>query len=406
MQVKDIEMIRKINSWVRAEAGLSRLLNQFLFKVNQKAYVKNETSGNGGKCDFAHVTCYVATNAGDTVLSHCVRRTLQSAFKLKKWKLIPVKQVVSDELIASINQCEKLIIGGGGLFLPDTNENSISGWQWAISPENIGRITSQICVFSVGYNYFYGQEPDELFIRSIRTLIEKSAFFGLRNMGSVAAVRALLPSEMQSKVIFQPCTTTLIRKLYEGVLPERKDTKCIALNMAFDREERRYGKNKEKILSQVAQAMRKIQSKGYKLYYVCHCKDDDKFLPYLKNFHVQYKLVDLSRQYPDKVMKFYNKMDLVLGMRGHAQMIPFGVNCEIISLGTHDKMKWFLEDIDAVDWYIDLRENPDKLSEEITEKFVEIHETKRNDTKQRLTKAQDELWQVTIHNMEIIKESY
>lgn len=35
-------------------------------------------------------------------------------------------------------------------------------------------------------------------------------------------------------------------------------------------------------------------------------------------------------------------------------MIPFGLNCGIISLGTHDKMRWFLDDLGAADWDIDL----------------------------------------------------
>src|SRR5690606_10441117 len=55
---------------------------------------------------------------------------------------------------------------------------------------------------------------------------------------------------------------------------------------------------------------------------------------------------------PD-ILSFYEGVDLVAGMRGHAQMIPFGVGTPIISLVAHDKMGWFLDDIGHPEWGID-----------------------------------------------------
>ena len=179
----------------------------------------------------------------------------------------------------------------------------------------------------------------------------------------------------------------------------------LAVNMAFDRGNLRFGTNREIILSQVASAIKHIESKGYKIYYVCHCWNDDNFLPYLQAENVKYTLVDLSRKFPDDVYTFYNKMDLVLGMRGHAQMIPFGLNCEIISLGTHNKMKWFLEDIDSTDWYIDLTHKYEQLSNIIIDKFEEIHETNRSKTQERLIVSQNKLFEITNNNLTIIKNS-
>ena len=44
-------------------------------------------------------------------------------------------------------------------------------------------------------------------------------------------------------------------------------------------------------------------------------------------------------------------------MRGHSQMIPFGLRKNILSIVSHDKLKWFLEDIDHPEWGVDVREN-------------------------------------------------
>ena len=97
-------------------------------------------------------------------------------------------------------------------------------------------------------------------------------------------------------------------------------------------------------------------------------------------------------------------MDCVIGMRGHAQMIPFGLNCEIISLGSHEKMKWFLQDINAEDWYIELREEPETIAKRIIELFNNIHD--KETTKNRLISAQNILWKKTLYNASIIKQLF
>ena len=385
-----------------SEKGFQRNISKVTFKLNSKKYAEGEADGNGGSAKYAHVTYCTAPNAGDTVLSQCVRKTIEQKTKLSKWKIIPVKAQVTGDTVSAINGCDKLIIGGGGLFLPDTNSNSVSGWQWAVSKEQLDKITVPISVFSVGYNYFRGQKVNTLFEESLIKLMEKSSFCGLRNMGSVKAVKSMIPEELREKIVYQPCTTTLIRKLYSDTLPTKKETGSVAVNMAFDRANLRYGSNMDQILSQCAEAIKEISKKGYDINYVCHCWDDDKFLKYLKSCGVKYKLVDLSRKFPSDVYDFYNGMDLVLGMRGHAQMIPFGIGCEIISLGTHDKMKWFLEDLNAQDWYVDLVKDVSSLKTRIVDTFTSVHETNREDTKSRIISAQDRLWDITMNNLSIM----
>lgn len=353
------------------------------------------------KATFSHVTIYAAGNAGDTVLSECVRRTFNKMLNQFSWKLVSVMHPVSETLIEKFNRTNAVIIGGGGLFLPDTNPNAISGWQWACSKENLSRIRVPIILYSVGYNYFRGQIPSTLFIDSLSEIVEKSSFVGLRNHGSVCEVKALLRDDLKEKVVYQPCTTTLLRLLCPD-LPAKKESGKIAFNFAFDRAEKRFGENKEKILVEIVKSVYAIRDKGYEIYIVAHCPSDLMVMQYIKertNIHV----VNASWWGFEQLAGFYNNMDVVLGMRGHAQMIPFGLNCQIISLGSHEKMKWFLEDIDAMDWYIEMIEQPETLAERIMEKFVEVHEINRDLTNQRLVKAQQYLWEITCDNMNYIR---
>ena len=375
------------------------------FKKKKEAFLAVESKGNGGSGVFSQVTYYAIGNAGDTMLSQCVRKTINHSAKNERWNIIPVNEEVTDATVDSINAGRLLVIGGGGLFLPDTNKNKISGWQWAISPEQLDQISCPICVYSVGYNYFRGQKSSELFESNLIKLLEKSSFFGLRNTGSIKAIKEIVPETLHDRIVFQPCTTTLIRKLYADTLPAKKTTGKVAFNIALDRPENRFGENKDLILGQIAQAAKAIADKGYEVYFAAHCGGDNAFIPYLKQAKAKFKAVDMSVYYPDKILSFYNQMDVVLGMRGHAQMIPFGLNCEIISLGSHDKMKWFLEDIDATDWYVELNSEPEKLKDTIVGKFETIHEKNREDTVKRLISQQDRLWDITLNNLKTISQN-
>lgn len=79
-------------------------------------YVKKEENRNGRGPLFSHVTYYWVGNAGDTVLSKCVRKTMDELQGLHRWKLIPVNKKVTKVTIENINSSSALILGGGGSF--------------------------------------------------------------------------------------------------------------------------------------------------------------------------------------------------------------------------------------------------------------------------------------------------
>ena len=44
----------------------------------------------------------------------------------------------------------------------------------------------------------------------------------------------------------------------------------------------------------------------------------------------------------------------MIGMRGHANIIPFGQNTPCIGIGEHNKVRWFLEEVGMLDSYVPL----------------------------------------------------
>lgn len=233
------------------------------YKIQCGKYKKREEKGNNTSATkkiFTHITYYAVGNAGDTVLSQCVRRMFETTFSVG-WAIRGVNEEVDYSIVSNMNSTNAVIVGGGGLFLPDTNANSVSGWQWAISKRHLQSISVPVIGYSIGYNFFPGQQNSKIFVDNLRAFCEMAAFIGLRNNGSVLAVKALLPEKLRDKICYQPCTTTLIRKLYD--LPDKEKSKKVAINMAFDREQIRFGNDREIILDQVARFAKALEEKGY-----------------------------------------------------------------------------------------------------------------------------------------------
>lgn len=373
-----------------------------LYLFSRKQWKRLNSVKHRYSIKLAHVTFYSVGNTGDTVLSTCIRDLFERELGHISWRLMDLYGDVDGRYIGKLNATKGVIIGGHGAFLPDTYPNDISNWEFACSSQQYDEIRPPIIVFAVGYNYFQGQERTRLFEENIKKLVERSAFFGLRNRGSVREIQSFLPETLREKVVYQPCPTMISRKLYPE-LPEKRKTGKIAFNVAMDRAGMRMGRKIDVILEQIASAVCMLERKGYETHFVAHMDIELEFIPYLQRLGSSCRIHAASTWDVFRATKFYNEMDVVLGMRGHGIWIPFGVNCQIISLGNQMKTKWFLEDIHALDWFIDINEQPERLANRIVSKFEEIHEVNGEETDIRLHRAQEELYRITMENMARIK---
>ncbi len=226
----------------------------------------------------------------------------------------------------------------------------------------------------------------------------KASFVGLRNHGSINALKGYLHSdELKKKLVFQPCMTTLIAKIY----PYFTDYNCkedfIAINCAFDRQSMR-SKN-DNYLKSIALVAKQLSSEA-KIVYFSHMESDMKMLPYLDSAGVKFELVEMKNV--KQMVVEYSRPRLVIGMRGHAQMIPFGCQTPILSIVSHDKMQWFLDDISHPEWGVDVLEKD--FTKKLLDKaswlyyhYIETHE--------EIKRQQNYLWNITMDNMSQIKSS-
>lgn len=355
--------------------------------INQDVPAIRETKVPPQGKRIGHVAMYSNGNAGDTLLPRTVRDTVDLTLA-NRWTGIHAHRMVTKSLLTHINELDGLLIGGGGLFLRDTNPNNLSGWQWSCSIDALNSIQVPIALFAVGYNRFRGQkEFKPIFRPHLERLAEKCVFIGLRNSGSIDAVKTYLPESLHHKIRFQPCPTTLCKQLYPDICNKKVDQPVIALNCAFDRIDLRLGERKDAILTQLAEAAKEL-SKQAGILYFSHAKSDEQMLAYLERAGVPYTLRKLYYVPPRDIVEAYSQVSLAIGMRGHAQMIPFGCGTPIISLISHDKVRWFLNDIDQPDWGVEMA--AEDFKQALTEKTLrameqqEVINMRINDIQERL----------------------
>ncbi|GLY32877.1 polysaccharide pyruvyl transferase family protein [Kineosporia sp. NBRC 101731] len=362
-------------------------------------------------------------NAGDLALVDSVRRgfdleyepkprkglaksALKKPVSFPRWWDVHVHQLFDEQRLAQVNAGDGLVLGGGGLFLPDTAPNGNSGWQWNITDEMLRRITVPLVVWAVGYNTFEGQEFDgSRFGTSLRTLVERAGFVGLRNAGSVERVRALLPDALAEKVRWQPCPTTVISKLggpaWEAEPADDGETGPVLLNCAYDRSNRRFGDGYGQFLAGMRDWILSTRNRA-EVRYAAHCVDDEIFVNDLRREHgLTLPVIPMYDMTVEEIHTTYRRAALVAGMRGHAGMVPFGCGTPIISLVSHPKLTYFLADIGREEWGVPVNE-PElgRRLEELTDHLLDNRASVVADIGQ----LQQRLFEVTLENLAAVPE--
>jgi hypothetical protein len=177
----------------------------------------------------------------------------------------------------------------------------------------------------------------------------------------VNRVRELLPDHLAERVRWQPCPTTIIR-LLSGDGPDQasdvdaNQTGAVLLNCASDRAGRRFGNGYARFLSQLRDWVLSTREQA-PVRFVAHSINDEKFVVDLRREHgVTLPVIALYDLPVAKIRSIYQQARLVVGMRGYAGLIPFGCGTPIISLISHPKLAYFLDDIDRSDWGISVRD--------------------------------------------------
>ncbi|MFD7561772.1 polysaccharide pyruvyl transferase family protein [Streptomyces tendae] len=355
---------------------------------------------------LAHVALFAEgrENAGDRVLPEAVRLCFGADTGPGRWHPQPVHRLVDEATLEELNARRGVVVGGGGLFLPDTSPNGNSHWQWNVPDELLARLTAPLAVFAVGYNVFDGQRYRRgRFAQSLRVLVERSVFFGLRNHGSIERVRELLPDSLRDRVRYQPCPTTVARHLVPGWTDPAERSDTVLVNCAYDRAGLRFGHDYGHFLAQLAAALRTLRDRA-DVRYAAHMPADERFVHDLRREHgIALPVEQLYAMPNDAIRDLYRRARLVIGMRGHAGMIPFGCGTPILSLVSHPKLAYFLTDVGHPEWGLSVHDR--RLGPRLAERasaLLDDHAAAVAD----VHGAQEALWRTTRSNIGELRSTF
>lgn len=343
-------------------------------------------------------------NYGDTLLFEAVRQTFEgfadgACFEVRETH--PLREPVGPRLVDRINAtADAVVVGGGGLFLSDTNPNRRSGWQWNISIEQLRRLQVPIILFAVGNNRFYGQADfADPFREHLALTAEKSVFFGLRNHGSVRTIREYLPPSLAERVTYQPCPTTISSALFPDLFREELPARrLLAAQSIVGKRQRAAGFDPERIYRDEARALARLAGDGWEVRSMPFARADLGFQEVLAEAGVP---TTETRLYGRRELLFgglreLSDVPLVLGTRGHAQMVPFGMGGVPLSLDVHPKTGYFAQDVGHPEWVLDPR--ADDFSDAVYRAVHEAHE-RHDELRADTARVRERLLGTTLDNL-------
>ncbi|MFC8800915.1 polysaccharide pyruvyl transferase family protein [Promicromonospora sp. NPDC057138] len=349
-------------------------------------------------------------NYGDTLLFETVRELFEGFAGGDAFEVVQSRQLrdaVTPRLVDYINEnVDAVVVGGGGLFLSDTNPNQRSGWQWNISLDLLRRIEKPLIIFAVGNNRFIDQADfADPFREHVNLTLEKSVFFGLRNHGSVETIKEYIDEKNRDRVTYQPCPTTLSSFLYPDLFKaEIPHERRIAAHSIVGKRQARAGFDAERIYTDQVDVLEKLSGEGWQVEGVPHARADMGFHDQLtergivSSEHVLWGNRDVLYQ----GIEYFADLPIILGTRGHAQMVPFGMGTIPLSLYVHHKIRYFATDIGHADWAIDPR--ADDFQGTLYKTINEAHE-RQPELRKELADVRQGFFDTSLNNLAGIYKS-
>ena len=300
------------------------------------------------------------SNSGDFFLGPATKSRFESIMEKEvQWKNFDVRKTVTQIDVDYFNTFDYLVIGGGGLFLPDTNPNKVSCWQWGCSENFYSKIEADIYIIAVGWNHFYGQDITmssrnsiltidmsryDIFRKNISSLLKNSAYFTMRHNGDCEKLKQIVEQEHHKKINFEFCPVIdYIKNKYASGFKSRGIYHTFEIK--DDRPQRRYfGTTIQKVYQELLVYIRYLLERGEKVAVMSH-DGSHSFTDFLKRNRVPFILLNNSVANEQKIIENYSEVKKLYCTAGHSQMTAYALGLDFYSLISHDKLEYFLRDI-------------------------------------------------------------
>ncbi|MDF2500961.1 MAG: hypothetical protein K0Q77_1675 [Anaerosporomusa subterranea] len=279
------------------------------------------------------------------------------------WK----KRSFDNDFVSLANKHDLVIIGGGNYFelwVP----NSFTGTSLDISNTILNKITTPILFYSLGCDVGQGVSNDNLqkFRQFLDHILGSSKYLvSVRNDGSLGTIDKYLGKEYAERIDCVPDGGffTIVKDFLHPELPNEKNLKTIAINLAGDMLDVRF--NNSEINSSDILYEEFLQLFGNFLNNLFMDREDARvvFIPHI--FRDLDIISDVLKQVEDihrrkhiavapylhgsgaqeYIFDLYRKCDLVLGTRFHANVCPIGLNTPTIGLVNYPQIQLLYEEL-------------------------------------------------------------
>lgn len=279
----------------------------------------------------------------------------------KSWGL----RKFDDELVNFINEFDLFVLGGGNFF--DIRwEYSVTGTTIDMSVEQLRKIKCPILINGIGIDDNFGhaskENLDKFGIFFSELIDNPKCFFTTRNDGSKEIAQKYY-GNIADKILQIPDGGFFVKpkQFYHVEIPNNRIT--VAINLAGDLENIRFSQDgkdgrltKNEFLDEFAEFINQTLETNSLLsfIFVPHIPSDlreiQKVLQKVKDCYIRTRITvapylngDITNA--DYIFDLYKSVDLVIGMRYHANVCPIGVKTPTISIVNLEKHRLLYKDI-------------------------------------------------------------
>jgi len=173
-----------------------------------------------------------------------------------------------------------------------------------------------------------------------------------------------------------------------------RDRDAVGFVMAGDRLKNRHT-DIDRYIESMKAFVQHLKNNNRKTILVKHSASDS----WIGNYVAFDRVIDLRDKDSRQIYETYSTIDTVVGDRGHAQMIPFACGCRTLTPISHDKLKWFLENMGLDEFGVE--ESDDDLADKLIEKFNRLQSMDWAPIQQEKLKM---IRETNIGNLSFIKE--
>lgn len=315
-------------------------------------------------------------NLGDYVIMTSIQESLQELYDspLRFINIDYQKTKITKDIIKEMNiNGDMVLVGGGGAVMNRREDDSVSGWQFNIEKEDIKNIYIPLVIYGIGYNVF-AYDYEGLHKKVETHLIETqehSSLFSVRNYGTKEKLKKMGLNEIKIDVIPDAGSFININYFSESIyIPELKESKFkVGINWVNDRHHYTYREPYQenylrhvKIMEEVfhnlinnynAQIVQieHIEKLDQKIYNHYRHIFGDNYISIENNIPEMFPCNKINSKF---LAEIYRKMDLVIGMRLHSNVISWGVNTPFISMASNNKNKYFMDYIQEYKYFLDM----------------------------------------------------